>query len=348
MEAEKKRLIVGIAAANLVLAILCIALTVRFNSKSPVLLDSGERLVMGTTAHITVVAADRQTAQRCIDTGFAEIERIEKLMSFHRDDSEISKINRGAFGVPVKVSRQTYQLIKRSVELSEFTGGAFDVTVGPLVNLWQQAGESNSLPTDEELASVRSKVGYQKLILNDSDLSVQFSVEGMRIDLGGIAKGYGVDMAVETIRDSGGIGGVVNIGGEVRCFGASAKGKPGWLVGVQNPDLKAKDQVLTVLHLIDKAVSTSGDYHRFVTIGGQHFSHIIDLKSGKSAGSLSSVTVITEQGTDADALATAASVMGLEKGFILIEDTPFTEAIFISPGPDYKVTKTRGANKFVK
>ena len=284
----------------------------------------------------------------CIDAALEQIDIIENLFSYHKSDSEISRINRDAFNAPVKVSRQVYQLIKRSVEFSSFTDGAFDITVGPLVDLWHQAGEANSMPTDEEIDSARSKVGYEKLILDDMNSTVQFAVDGMRIDLGGIAKGYGVDMAIEAIRDSGSIGGLVNIGGEIRCFGMPPKGKKHWLIGLQNPDLKATNQTILTLKINDKAVSTSGDYQRFVTIGGRHFSHIIDLKSGKSAESLSSVTIITEQATDADALATAVSVMGREKGLNLIENIPLTEAILISPPPDYKITKTSSADKFIK
>jgi thiamine biosynthesis lipoprotein len=348
MDKEKKRTLAAIFAANITLAFFCIAVTVGCRSKSPYSIDSGERLVMGTVAHITAVADDRQTARQCIDAASEQIDIIENLFSYHRSDSEISRINRDAFNAPVKASRQVYQLIKRSVEFSRLTSGAFDITVGPLVNLWHQAGEANSTPTAEEIASARSKVGYEKLILDDVNSTVRFGVDGMRLDLGAIAKGYAVDVAIEAIREGGGIGGLVNIGGEIRCFGTPPKGKKHWLIGLQNPDLKAANQTILTLKINDKAVSTSGDYQRFVSIGGRHFSHIIDLKSGRSAEAFSSVTIITEQATDADALATAVSVMGGEKGLNLIESIPFVEAIFISPAPDYKITKTSGADKFIK
>ena len=347
MDREKKRTSAAIFTANIALAFFCIAVTVGCRSKSPYSIDSGERLVMGTVAHITAVAEDRQTARQCIDAAAEQIDIIENLFSYHKDDSEISAINREAFGAPVKASRQAYQLIKKSVEFSRLSGGAFDITVGPLVDLWHRAGEANSTPTVEEIASARSLVGYEKLILDDVNSTVQFSVDGMRLDLGAIAKGYAVDVAIETIREGGSIGGLVNIGGEIRCFGTPPDGRKHWLIGVQNPNLAAAEQTILTLKINDKAVSTSGDYQRFVTIGGRHFSHIIDTKSGRSAKALSSVTIITEQATDADALATAVSVMDLEKGLNLIESVPFTEAIFISPAPDYKITKTSGADKFI-
>jgi thiamine biosynthesis lipoprotein len=342
------RIVLGIIAANLLLAILCIAFTIKYYSKSLYQAESGELLKMGTAAHIIAIAGDRQTAQRCIDAALEQIDTVENLFSYYKSDSEISAVNRDASKTPVRVSRQVYQLIKKSVEFSRFTDGAFDITVGPLVDLWHKAGDANTMPTDQQLEQARSLVGYQKLILDDTNSTVRFAVDGMRLDLGGIAKSYGIDMAIEAIRDSGGLGGLVVIGGDLRCFGIPPKGKKHWLVGLQNPDLKSPNQTILTLKLNDKAVTTSGDYQRFVTIAGRHFSHIIDPKTGKSADNLASATIVTEQATDADALATAVSVMGSEKGLNLIENIPLTEAILISPPPDYKITKTSGADKFIK
>jgi len=195
---------------------------------------------------------------------------------------------------------------------------------------------------------VRSKVGYEKLILDANEMTVRFAAEGMKIDLGGIAKGLAIDKAIEAIKEAGGLGALVDIGGDIRCYGKTPKGQKYWFVGLQNPDLESEEQILFTLKLSAGAVATSGDYQRFVVIGGRHYSHIINERTGSSAEALSSVTIIAGSATDADALATAVSVMGAEKGIELIEKCPGTEAIMVSPAPEYKITKTSGAEKFIK
>jgi thiamine biosynthesis lipoprotein len=315
-------------------------------------IDSGMREVMGTFARVVAVAADSNTAKRCIEAAFAEIKRVDGLMSKYRSDSEISELNRDGFARAVKVSKSTYDVLQRSVEFSKLSGGAFDVTVGPLMDLWHSAEDTNSLPDDTELHQARSKVGYDKLILDVNEESIRFAAEGMRVDLGGIAKGYAIDKAVVAMQKSGALGGMVDIGGEIRCFGLPPAGQKKWRIGLQDPD-KAKDGFnagtpLLVLNLTDAAVATSGYYRRFVTIGGKKYSHIVDPESGRSSESLASVTIICPSSTDADALATAVSVMGAEKGLALIEEIPETEAILITSAPKEKIIKTSGAGKYIE
>ncbi len=314
--------------------------------------DSGMHEVMGTFARVVAVAADSNTAKGCIEAAFAEIERIDELMSDYKSDSEISELNRDGFRRAVKVSKSTYEVLQRSIEFSELSCGAFDVTVGPLVDLWHSAQDANSIPNDADLLQARSKVGYDKLILDANETSVRFAVEDMEVDLGGIAKGYAIDKAVEAMRKGGAVGGMVDIGGEIRCFGLPPAGQSRWQIGLQDPD-KAKDGfdagiTLLVLHLTDAAVATSGHYRRFVTIGGKRYSHIVDPESGHSSESLASVTVICPSATDADALSTAVTVMGKEKGLALIETIPQTEAILITSAPKEKIIKTSGTEKFVE
>jgi thiamine biosynthesis lipoprotein len=314
--------------------------------------DSGMHEVMGTFARVVAVAADSNTAKGCIEAASAEIERIDKLMSYYKSDSEISELNRDGFRRAVKVSKSTYEVLQRSIEFSKLSCGAFDVTVGPLVDLWHSAQDTNFLPTDADLLQARSKVGYDKLILDANETSVRFAVEGMRVDLGGIAKGYALDKAVEAMQKGGAVGGMVDIGGEIRCFGLPPAGQNIWRIGLQDPAV-AKDAMntgkpLLILRLTDAAVATSGDYHRFVTIGGKRYSHIVDPKSGHSSESLASVTVICPSATDADALSTAVTVMGKEKGLALIEQMPGVEVILITPTPEFKQIQTTGAEKFIE
>jgi len=335
---------------------ICLILTLCFWPAHRAEADSGNRLVMGTLARIVVVAPNTKTAKKCIEAGFAEIKNVDKLMSDYKSDSEISQVNRDAFKHTVKVSEATYEVLQKAIEFSKLTGGAFDITVGPLVQLWRSASEANSVPTDAELRQARSKVGYEKLILDANETGVRFAVDGMKLDLGGIAKGYAIDKAIESIQKCGALGAMVDIGGDIRCFGTASKGKSHWLIGLQDPR-KAKNDFdtgtpLLVLKLKNAAVTTSGNYRRFELINGKKYSHIINRNTGTcaigtDAEALSSVTIIAKNATDADALATAVIVMGPEKGIALIERLSETEAILI-PSQERKLIKTVGAEKFIK
>lgn len=337
-----------------------------FWPRQPVEADSGSRLVMGTIAHIIAVAPNQRTANKSIEAAFEQLRNIETLMSYHKDDSELANVNRNAFKAPVKVSSQTFEVLQKSIEFSSLSDGAFDITVGPLVDLWRQAGETNSVPTDAKLAEARAKVGYEKLILDANEKTVQFALEGMNLDLGGIAKGYGIDKAVEAMQSCGATGGMVDVGGNIRCFGRP-KEKPHWLIGLQNPneienrnlsavrvaESKIENSIdagkpLLILKLNDASVATSGHYQRFALIQGKKYSHIIDPGSGSGSNKLASVTIIAKDATTADALSTAVIVLGDEKGLALIKKLPETEAILITSPPTYKIIKTSGAQKFIE
>ncbi len=359
MNKRNVRIAIGIIVGVCLVAALC------FWPEGRVEADSGYRLVMGTFARVVAVAADSSTAKECIDAALAEIDEVDELMSDYKSDSEITEVNRDAAEREVKVSESTYEVLQRSVEYSKLTGGAFDVTVGPLVDLWRSAAEANSTPSDAELREARSKVGYEKLILDVNEMSVRFAVEGMRIDLGGIAKGYAIDRAIEAMQKSGAAGGMVDIGGDIRCFGVAPAARDSWLVGLQDPGKAVEgiggSALLLKLKLVSGAVATSGDYQQFILIEGKRHSHIIDRKTAAGAQGLSSVTIIANNATDADALATAVSVMGAEKGLALIETIPETEAILIpaaegmtsQPRPvpseveGYQLIKTSGAEKYI-
>jgi thiamine biosynthesis lipoprotein len=314
--------------------------------------DSGYQMIMGTFAHIVAVAEDSGTAKKCIQAALEEIHKVDNLMSDYKSDSEISRVNREAYEKAVQVSESTYEVLQRSVEFSKMTDGAFDVTIGPLVALFRKAKESKVAPGEEQIALARSKVGFEKLNLDSENQTVQFADKGMLLDLGGIAKGYAIDKAIEAAQRCGAIGAMVDIGGDVRCFGLPPKGRDHWLIGLQDPNSAIEGMegggLRLVLKITNEAVATSGDYQQFVLIEGKRYSHIMDRRTGTSAEGLSSVTIITDNATDADALATAVSVMGAEKGLALIEKMPNTEAILITPQPKYEIIKTSGAEKHIK
>jgi len=322
-----------------------------FWPKGPVDVDSGHRLVMGTFARIVAVASDSNTAKRCIEAAFTEIEKVDELMSDYKSDSQICQVNRDGFRRAVAVSESTYEVLQRAVEFSKLTGGAFDVTVGPLVDLFRSAEKNQVAPGEEEIAEAKLKVGFEKLKLDDQNRTVKFTVDGMRLDLGGIAKGYAVDKAVEAMQRARAVGGMVDLGGDIRCFGAPPKGKNNWLIGLQDPNTNNDTggyNLLLTLKLVNHAVATSGDYRRYVLIEDKRYSHIIDRRAGTSAKGLSSVTIIADSATDADALATAVNVMGVKKGLALIEKIPQTEAILMSSQPNYELLKTSGAGNYIK
>lgn len=339
---------------NFVLAVLAIIsilylLINKLENKKPAHVESANKVVMNTIAKIIAIAPDEKTARRSIDAAFEKIYRIEKLMNRYDPNSQLSKVCRLAAKEPVKVDSELFDILQQSIYYSKKTDGAFDITVGPLVDLWKKCAEANSMPTNRQIAEIKKRIGYEKLILDANQLSVRFATGGVGLDLGGIAKGFAVDLAVKEMKKAGAVGGLVAIGGEIGCFGETEK-KEKWTIGVQNPlvlqDTNDSRNVIARLSLTDKNVSTSGDYRRFYKIGEHHFSHIFNPATEKNADELSSVTIIAENGTEADALATAVSVLGAEKGLELIKETTNTEALIIKSGSE-ELIKSSGAQRYL-
>ena len=311
----KKRTIVQVVVIAAVVA----GLLFSMRGKKPAELDSGVRMVMGTVARIVVVAPDEETARASVSAGFAELVEVDERMSDYKPDSELSRVNNEAFGREMAVSEELFAVLERSVEISGETDGAFDVTVGPLSAIFRRERETGMAATEEEIAAAREKVGYRKLILNRELRTVRFEVEGMKLDLGAIAKGYGIDKAAEAMRAAGAIGGMVDVGGDIRCFGKAAGGAGKWRLGVEDPQAaEGEGRYLFVLEFDEGAVATSGDYRRFVMIGGERESHIIDTSKGRGSKGLRSVTAVADNAMDADGYATAVTVMGTERGLAYI------------------------------
>jgi thiamine biosynthesis lipoprotein len=306
----------------------------------------GSRLVMGTFARITAVAADDETIKAGIEAAFDKLVEVDEMMSDYKDDSELSVVNRYAFAGPVKVSDELFEVLKASVDYSRKTKGAFDITVGPVVELWRRTEKDGTKPGEEELAEAKARVGYEKLILDEKNKTVRFAVEGMKLDLGAIAKGYAIDRAIEEMKKAGAAGGLVDVGGDICCFGVSPKFNNIWRVGLEDPS--GASSYLLMLKLSDTAIATSGDYRRFVVVDDKRYSHIIDPATTASAGELTSVTVISARAMDADALATSVSVMGRAKGLQLIESIDNAEAIIIPVDKKFEFVKTSGADAYIR
>lgn len=306
---------------------------------------SPSREVMGTFARSIAVAGDKKTAEAANDAAFAKLVEINEMMSDYIDESELSRVNRQAYGSAVVVSDELFEVLLKSVEYSRLSGGAFDVTIGPVVDLWHKAEESGIKPTDEQVAAAKAKVGYEKMVLDPKKKTVVFMAEGMRLDLGAIAKGYGIDKAAEAMMAVGATGGMVDVGGDIRCFGKPA-GKDKWAIGLQNPE--EGGDFLTVVELGDNGVATSGDYLRFVVLNGEKFSHIMTPKKGASAKGLSSVTIIGATAMDCDAMATTVTVLGIEKGLELIESVDGLEGFFVPSDPKKDKLFSSGFESYIR
>ena len=293
------------------------------------------REVMGTFAEVTAMAADTQTAQAAVEAAYARLDDVNRLMSDYVADSEIGRLNQLAAGESLVVAPETFACLERAVAVSVRSGGAYDATCRPLISLWKQAAKRDALPTDQELAAVRARVGWQKLKLDASTRSVTLLADEMQVDLGGIAKGYSLDLAVDAMKTAGATSGLVDVGGDIVAFGTRAPDQP-WRIGVRHPFVNA---VIVTLELTDAAVATSGVQQRFYKIGGQRYSHIVDPRTGRPAEEAPSVTVIAADGATADAWATVFSVLSVAEGQALLaaEGGPDVEVMWITGSKDEPV-----------
>jgi len=287
---------------------------------------SSHRSLMGTRVEIVLCGPDRTALEEAAARGYAELERLERDLSVWKEDSQVSRINRLAGVEPVVVDRALFELIRDSVGVSRISGGSFDITVEPLVRLWDFRRPDFRPPDPESIRKALEAVDYRRILLNETVPSVFLERKGMRITLGGVAKGYAADRASEVVRASGVAGGVVKAGGDLRAFGRKENGEV-WKVGVANP--RDKQRVMCVIPVSDAAVSTSGDYERFRMVDGVRYHHILNPRTGTSASQCMSATVIAGSGTVADALATAVFVLGPEEGMGLIERLPGVEGVII-------------------
>ena len=274
-------------------------------------------IAMDTVLTITVVAPTEGVAQAAIDAAMAEVRRLEALLNFWADDSEIAALYRNAGDRPVKVSPDTLAMIQAAMYVSEQTAGAFDPTVGPLMRLWDF--RKMKMPTPTELSKRLGLVDYKAMKVDPVASTAFLAKRGMSFDTGGIAKGYAVDRAVERLKAAGIKSGLVALAGDIRAFGTRPEGKP-WRVGIRDPRAKeGQDDVIATVTLTDQAISTSGDYERFFVRDGVRYHHILDPATGQPARGTRSISVITKQSVMADGFSTGAFVMGPRAGMALLQ-----------------------------
>ena len=286
---------------------------------------------------------DEEKARDAINKAFREIERIEDVYSVFKPESEISKINRLRKNELLRIPDGVFNLISRSLDYSERTGGAFDITVKPLVDLWKKAGAIKKLPDEYELKRALDRVGYKNVVLDKVRRTICFKKDGMAIDLGGIAKGYATDRAITILQNSGIDNALVTSGGDMYCLGKKSMSQL-WKVGVRHP--RDKDKIFIEVALKDKAISTSGDYERYFILDGKRYSHIIDPRTGYPIGdNVVSASVISPDSTTSDILATAMCLLG-EKGLSVIKSLGGIDAILVFKDKEgFRVKMSEGIRK---
>ncbi len=295
---------------------------------------------MGTTFRVVLHATDKETAKKAADAAFARVAELDGIMSDYKRDSELMRLCQAfakSGGKPVPVSPDLFAVLAKAEEVSAASDGAFDVTVGPVVQLWRHARRTQQFPDKDELVAAMDKVGYQKVKLDPKTKSVTLLTPGMQLDLGGIAKGYAADEALRFLRTRFGITrALVAAAGDIAC-GDSPPGKDAWAVDIAPI---AKGQEPRRLKLANAAVSTSGDLEQFVVIGGVRYSHIVDPKTGIGLTGRRSVTVIARAGVIADSMTKAVMLLPPQRAMKLVEETPGVAASIIIVGPNEKLETT--------
>jgi thiamine biosynthesis lipoprotein len=281
--------------------------------------------IMGTRCYVELWADDPVKGNDAIDAVMAELRRIDNLMSHYKPESELSQINQYANERPVQVDKELFDLIKLSTHYSQITDGAFDITYASVGYLYDYPGHIH--PTEEQIRQKLPAVNWRNMLLDEEHHTVRFEHPGMRIDLGGIGKGYAVDRGIEMLKARGVARALVTAGGDSRIIG-DRMGRP-WLVAVRHPD--DPNKVVTRIPLSDSAVSTSGDYERYFDEGGVRYHHIIDPRTGHSASKVRSATILAPTATQTDGMSKTAFVLGPEKALEIINRMPEYDAVFVLP-----------------
>lgn len=284
--------------------------------------------VMGTVC--TINLGDKGT-EKLYDEAFARLRVLDALLSANSETGNVAEINAGAGLNPVRAAEETLTVLSAALEFSEATNGAFDPTIGPLVKLWGIGLGSERVPPRDEIDRALALSGYRKVDVDRAAGTVYLRERGMRLDLGAIAKGYAADEIARLLSSRGITSGIIDLGGNILAMGEKAPGKP-WTVGIRDPQTSQGGAVMS-LRVANRSIVTSGIYERFFEENGRHYHHILDPSTGFPAeGELLSVTIISPQSIQADALSTSAFLLGTERGLELVSRYPDTEAVFVDRG----------------
>ena len=281
---------------------------------------------MGSRFDITVVASNEKEGNEYIDSAIFEITRIEKLISSWDLNSETSLINKHSGIKPIKVDKELFDLIERSIAISALTNGAFDISYASMDRIWNYDGSMREMPSKEEISNSIKKVGYQNISIDKEAQTVFLKLKGMKIGFGAIGKGYAADKAKALLIEKGVKAGIINASGDLNAWGKQADGSD-WMVAITNP--LNKNKVFSWLPINDSAIVTSGNYEKFISFDGIRYSHIIDPRTGYPSTGIISTSIMTSNAELADAISTSVFVMGVETGLDFINQLKGVDCIII-------------------
>jgi len=290
-----------------------------------------EETHMASPFKIVLYSKDEDSARRASRAAYDRIAALNTILSDYDPESELSRLSRAAGGPPVPVSADLFAVLRRSQDIYERSGGAFDVTIAPVGRLWRRARRDRKLPDAALLAEARRHVGSDKMVLDPAARTVQLKNAGMKLDVGGIAKGYAAQAALDVLRAAGIRRALVGGAGDI-VVSDPPPGAGGWKIAIA-PLEPGISRPIRVLLVANAAVSTAGDAERYVVIDGHRYSHIINPATAVGVEDRASVTVVAADGATADALETAVYVLGPERGLKLVDQTPGAAAIFVRRAP---------------
>ncbi len=293
--------------------------------------------LMGSRFEITVVAQNDEIGYIYINEAIAEIKRIEKLISSWDTESETYTINKNAGIRPVKVGKELFSLIERSLKISELTEGAFDISYASLDKVWQFNGELKQVPDRAIIKASIEKIGYQDIVLDGEASTVFLRKKGMKLGFGAIGKGFAADKAKALLLANGVPGGIINASGDLTTWGTRETGEK-WMVGISNPT--DKTDVFSWLPIIESSAATSGNYEKYIVFNGEKYSHIINPKTGYPTKGVFSVSVFAKKAELCDALATSIFIMGKDRGIHMINQLEGVEVVVVDD--KNKVHKSSG------
>ena len=290
--------------------------------------------VMGTIAKLDLYGSSREILSRAAEEAQEEIRRLEAMCNIYDPRSELSRLNASAFRTPFRCSEELWEILQYARKYHALSDGAFDVTVGPLMKLWGFHRKRSTLPAQEEIDAAKKLVGLEKVIFGDADRTVRFSVDGIAIDLGGIAKGYALDKARGKVLRCGANTGILDLGGNLFCLPKPipGKGRNTYRIGIRDP--LNKERIMTAVSMCDAAIATSGNYERYVVINSRQYTHIMDAKTGYPASNMLSVSVIAPKGVDSDALSTSVFLKGAPLAEKIRRENPEIQILIIRRNPE--------------
>jgi thiamine biosynthesis lipoprotein len=293
---------------------------------------SREEAIMGTSIRVELWHEEPMTGEVALDAVMEEMHRIDRAMSPFKPESELSRLNRDAAKAPVRISEEMFELVARSIEFSKLSKGAFDITFASVGCMFDY--RKGIKPTAEKIAAALPAIDYRHIRLDRRQRTIEFARDDVRIDLGGIAKGYAVDNCVALLKTRGVKEALVSAGGDSRVLG-DKRGRP-WMIGIRDP--RRKDAVVAMIPLVDDAISTSGDYERYFETDGVRYHHILDPRTGLSATGARSVTIVGADATTTEGISKSVFIMGPERGIRFVESLAGIDAVIIDGDGDMHYT----------